>query len=589
MGHPSGRENVVKSVVTQMDTLDFLTPDTEQIRHQIFNILDSYSHEWDVLAELTQNAIDAVRQVDPEKGRLELTVNAATREISLSDNGIGVDSNQIQKLLRPFGTNKTGKPKQIGEKGVGLKFVIFSSSTFTLESSDSNGAFRATIRDASAWLASTGESSLQLSLEKDIEPKTQGTAVTVLLGDAAHPLFNYSFEDLIFILRTKTAVGDTGFIWDDPLNCDIKFTYFDKAGNRSSKTIECRYLLPTEPLKGQGTEDLDVFQEWLRVADRSDLEKRKRLLNKIVWTKGKRVQGGREIRYWSCFVPRRDYWNKLSNAVKVSVEADNDTEISEEKPGVGFTGGLETATKGMPTGISLELKPRGEAGYLPGFYMLVDDPSLKFDIGRKSIHGRQQGSLKELAFENFREYLNKVRKYLGGDIDTETADWDRDEIFSEIDQLPNLNSNETRFVKRPNAQEATVAALFFERVGRGDFSELRPLVSGYKDRYDLYALWKNRRIVLEFKYDLSGLLKDFGDERKMFNEINAVVLWEVTENDRTAAARRGMTIDPVQNSPLVTQTAFPHSSQRLSLGDVNPIFIIEMKRLVDKAGDSPAN
>jgi len=567
-----------------MNALDFLTPDTEQIRHQIWNILDSYSHEWDVPAELTQNAIDAIRQANAEKGRLELTVNAATQEISLSDNGIGVDSTQIQKLLRPFGTNKTGKARQIGEKGVGLKFVIFSTSQFSLESSDEHGAFGVSIQDAASWLASGSGNSLTLTLEKSPEIKKLGTTVTLKLSDPSHSLFNYSFEDLIFILRTKTAVGDTGYIWDDPLNCEITFTYFDKGGNRSSRIFECRYLLPTEPLKGQGTEELDAFQEWLRAADRSDLEKRKRLLNKIVWTKGKRNQGGREIRYWSCFVPRREYWNKLSAAVKVGPESTDESESTEVKPGVGFTGGLETATKGMPTGISLELKPRGEAGYLPGFYMLVDDPSLKFDIGRKSIHGRQQGTLKELAFESFREYLNKVRKYLGGDIDTEVTTWDRDQIFAEIEQLPNLNSTETRFIKRPNAQEATVAALFFERIGRGDFEEFRPLVSGYKDRYDLYGFWKNRRMVLEFKYDLTGLLKDFSDERKMFNEINAVVLWEITEFDRTLAARRGMTIDPVQSSPLITQTAFPLASQRLSLGDVSPIFIIEMKRIVDTAG-----
>src|SRR5581483_1970844 len=452
-----------------MNAIDFLTPDTEQIRHQIRNILDSYSHEWDVLAELTQNSIDAIRQADPEKGRLELIVNAGNREIALSDNGVGVDSTQIQNLLRQFGTNKVGRNKQIGEKGVGLKFVIFSSSHFELISSDSTGTFAAIVDDAAAWLASNGNESLPLRLDSIPDGQAPGTTIKVQLSDSDHPLFNYSFEDLIFLLRTKTAVGDTGFIWDEPLNCDIRFTYFDKAGKRSSRTFDCRYLVPTEPLKDHGTEELDTFQEWLLAGDRSDLEKRKRLLNKIVWTKGKRVQAGREIRYWSCFVPKRDFWNKLSAAVNVQADPDDELEAQVEKPGVGFTGGLETATKGMPTGIPLELKGRGEAGYLPNFYMLVDDPSLKFDIGRKSIHGRQQGSLKELAYQNFREYLNKVRKYLGGDIETDTTAWDRDEIFSEIEQLPDFNSKETRFVKRPNAQEATIAALFFERIGKGDF------------------------------------------------------------------------------------------------------------------------
>jgi hypothetical protein len=123
--------------------------------------------------------------------------------------------------------------------------------------------------------------------------------------------------------------------------------------------------------------------------------------------------------------------------------------------------------------------------------------------------------------------------------------------------------------------------MFFERVGKGDFADVGPLISGYKDRYDLYARWKNRRIVIEFKYDLNGLLKDFNEEKKMFNEINVVVLWEVTEEDRTLAARRGMTIEPVQSTPLVEQQVFPHANYRLTLGDVTPMFIVEMKQIVD--------
>jgi molecular chaperone HtpG len=408
-----------------------------------------------------------------------------------------------------------------------------------------------------------------------------GTRVELVVSAAEYPIFNYSFEDLIFLLRTKTAIGDTGYIWDQPLNCDVTVTYFDKGGKRFSKAFDCRYLLPTEPLKGAGVEELDEFQRWLKDGtDKSDQEKRRKLLNKIVWTSGKKIKSGREIRYWSCFVPRREYWTKLSSAVGVVVDPEDGNGHADSHPGVGFTGGFQTATKGMPTGITIELKPRGSGGYVPNFFVLVDDPSLRFDIGRKSVHGRQQGLLKELAYENFREYINHVRRYLGGDIDTETGDWDRDETFAEVEGLPNLSSQSSRFVKRPNAQEATVAALFFEQLGRGAFSGLSPLISGYKDRYDLYARWKNRRVVIEFKFDLSGLFNDFNEERKMFNEINVVVVWEVTEQDRTLAARRAMNIEPVQTSPLVEQQAFPNANHRLTLGDVNPIYIVEMKQLI---------
>ncbi|MGA7339029.1 MAG: ATP-binding protein [Terracidiphilus sp.] len=560
---------------------DFLTPDNDQIRHQIKGILKSYSHEWDLLAELTQNSVDAIRASDVEKGRIELTFDASARKIAIRDNGTGIDPKKIKKLLRPFGTDKDGKPNQIGEMGVGLKFVIFSSASFLLESNGAKGACTARIDDAAAWVSSASAEPLELDLIETASNGSHGTLVEAVLSAPDHPLLDYSFEDLIFLLRTKTAIGDTGFIWEQPLNCDITFVYYDRSGKKSSRAFDCRYLLPIEPLKGSGVEELDAFEKWLKDGDRSDQEKRRKLLNKIVWTKGKKFQGGREIGYWSCFVPRREFWQRLSSLAGVTVDGENAESPVEQHPGVGFSGGFQTATKGMPTGIAIELKPRGSAGYVPNFFVLVDDPSLHFDIGRKFVHGKQQGFLRQIAYENFREYINNVRKYLGGDIDTETGDWDRDETFAEVDGLPNLNSEKSRFVKRPNAQEATVAGMFFEQIGRGEFAEVSPLISGYKERYDLYARWKNRRVVIEFKYDLNGLLNDFDEEKKMFNEINVVVLWELTEEDRRLAARRGMTIEPVQTTPLVEHQVFPHANHRLSLGDVTPIYVVEMRRIVD--------
>jgi len=564
-----------------MSKIDFLTPDSDQIRHQIKGILKSYSHEWDLLAELTQNSVDAIRESDVEKGRIELTFDASARKVVISDNGTGIDPKQIKKLLRPFGTDKDGKPNQIGEMGVGLKFVIFSSASFLLETSGAGGACTAKIDDAANWVGSTSTDPLEMDLVEKGTNEAAGTRVEVILSDPNHPLLDYSFDELIFLLRTKTAIGDTGFIWEQPLNCDMTFVYFDKSGKRSSRAFDCRYLLPTEPLKGAGCEELDAFQAWLKEDDRSDQEKRRKLLNKIVWTQGKRVQNAREIRYWSCFVPRREFWQKLSSAAGVTSNGEDAENPIDQHPGVGFSGGFQTATKGMPTGIAIELKPRGSAGYVPNFFILVDDPMLRFDIGRKSVHGRQQGVLRQIAYENFREYINNVRKYLGGDIDTETGNWDRDETFAEVDGLPNLGSKHSRFVKRPNAQEATIAGMFFEQIGMGGFPEVSPLISGYKQRYDLYARWKNRRIVIEFKFDLDGLLKDFNEEKKMFNEIDVVVLWQVTEEDRRLAARRGMTVEPVHATPLVEQQVFPHSNHRLGLGDVKPIYIVEMKQIVD--------
>jgi Histidine kinase-, DNA gyrase B-, and HSP90-like ATPase len=499
---------------------EFLRPDNEQIRHQIRGVLDSYSHEWDLLSELLQNSVDAIREKDSGKGHISLLIDAPAKLIRVRDNGTGIDPTQITRLMRPFGTNKSSKPRQIGEKGVGLKFVMFSSSKIQISTKSAEGACTAIVLDAAAWLNSENKSPLLLTVRPESHLVSVGTEVEITISDPEHPVFGFSFTELTFLLRTRTACGDTGCIWDDPLDADTEFTHVDKSGAKQATEFECRYLLPVESANKNEYISIDEFQAWMKESDRSDTEKRRKLLNKIVFAKGKKRQGGREIRYWSCFVPRREFWKVLSQKFGIVFPADEDTSLSiEEIYGLGFNGGFSTSTKGMPTGISIEMKPRGSAGYVPNFFIIVDDPSLRFDIGRKSIQGRQQGMLREIAYENFREYINKARKYMGGAVDPDTTGWDRDEVFEEVNGLPDLNSKVSRFVKRPNSQEATVAAMFFEQLGRGDFKDLYPLISGYKGRYDLYAKWKSRRVVLEFKFDLAGLFRDFTDERKLFDEI----------------------------------------------------------------------
>ncbi|MBV1795863.1 ATP-binding protein [Siccirubricoccus sp. G192] len=558
---------------------EFLQPDNEEIRHQIRGVLDSYSHEWDLLSELLQNSVDAIREKTSGKGHISLLVDAPARIIRVRDNGVGINPAEIARLLRPFGTNKSNKPKQIGEKGVGLKFVMFSSSKLKVSTNGANGPCTASIVDAASWLNSENQRPLLLTVVGGSEI-AEGTEVEITIDDENHPVFNYSFFELLFLLRTRTACGDTGFIWDDLLDADTKFTHIDKGGKVQESEFECRYLLPTECANKNEYVSIDDFQAWLKESDRSDTEKRRRLMNKIVFARGKKRQGGREIRYWSCFVPRREFWKALSQNFGIEYPEDDGDLSIEELLGVGFSGGFSTSTKGMPTGISIEMKPRGSAGYVPNFFIIVDDPSLRFDIGRKSIQGRQQGMLREIAYENFREYINRTRKYMGGAVDSDATGWDRDELFEEINELPDLGSDKSRFLKRPNSQEATVAAMFFEQIGRGEFQELYPLISGYKGRYDLYAKWKNRRVVLEFKYDLAGLFRDFSDEKKMFDEINVVVIWEVTENDRILAARRAMTVEEVEGSSFAVKQIFPGVTKTLSLGDVNPINVIELKPLL---------
>ena len=139
-----------------------------------------------------------------------------------------------------------------------------------------------------------------------------------------------------------------------------------------------------------------------------------------------------------------------------------------------------------------------------------------------------------------------------------------------------MKLDSTRFLKRPKGQEATVAALFYEYLGDGGFEGFSPYISGYRDRYDLTGRVGKKNLVIEFKYDLLGLFKDFAITRKLFNELNVVVVWEITEGDRQRAADRGIEIEEIDGEAEV----FPEATHELIIDSCAPVEVVEMKALL---------
>ena len=58
-----------------MPKIDFLQQTTRQVKKSIKDIDDSYNNEWDVLAELCQNSVDAIRKRGIKKGEIKLFTN----------------------------------------------------------------------------------------------------------------------------------------------------------------------------------------------------------------------------------------------------------------------------------------------------------------------------------------------------------------------------------------------------------------------------------------------------------------------------------------------------------------------------------
>jgi DNA topoisomerase VI subunit B len=120
-------------IVIQQETIsNFLSPGIEQIRQSIRDIDDSYNNEWDILAELLQNSVDAIRETERSRGKITIEVDARQESIRIVDDGVGIEPEHLAPLLRPFATKKGDNSRTVGEKGVGLTFAIFASDYFEI-------------------------------------------------------------------------------------------------------------------------------------------------------------------------------------------------------------------------------------------------------------------------------------------------------------------------------------------------------------------------------------------------------------------------------------------------------------------------
>lgn len=580
-----------------MAELEFLKFPVTIIRRSIKDIDSSYRNPWDIYAELAQNAVDAIRKVqfkDGETGRINIEINAQNKSIVFEDNGCGISKHDLPSFLSLFSSGKDGDSLTVGEKGVGLKFVYFSSKYFEITSSDGTTGARAVIKDARLWKNATTDELLKLDFE-ELSGIPRGTKVILndidLYNDDdidSVSIFKLSFEQLKYVLRTKTYLGNTISIWktDEPkISIDLKYT--DANGSSYQENLDNSYALPTEVLKQSDLLDIKDFEQWLKLKDRTDTEKRNKLLGKVLTMKGDYLHNGyRKIYYYACFLPTRRDWDQINEANHL-LPKDADEDFSSMYHYCLFNNGIYTAIKGMPTGISIENPNTGNAGYWPNCFMIFQDDALKFDIGRKSIHGKTQSIYQTKAKEIFNNFTKYVTKYSTAVPTTViyTSNFDRYSIRQEVEKIVDLQTSNVSFAKLPSEQEAAVSAIFFELIGNGIIDDIKPIYLGYRQKYDLYANYIPKTGApqfkfFEFKSHLRNLTKDFSEARKVFDEMDYVICWDVNDDDIQALSTFGIGCEEISVGTLHTLDCPKSVTHRLTIPNCNPVYVIDLKKLM---------
>lgn len=133
----------------EIDVDDLISP--PNIRKLVQKTVDTYPLDWKVVHEAVQNAKDAIQKTG-NPGVIDVVLNVTENRVTVSDNGCGFPYD-----LDLLGIGGTDKDEEYdwrinGNQGVGIKAVIFSTSSFKLASVVDGRRWEAWIEGANGYL-----------------------------------------------------------------------------------------------------------------------------------------------------------------------------------------------------------------------------------------------------------------------------------------------------------------------------------------------------------------------------------------------------------------------------------------------------
>lgn len=559
-------------------------------KKKIEEVLRAYRHSWDVVAELTQNSVDAIlietkHRNDDYVPFIDLTINPNT--ITFKDNGCGISTEKIEHVLIPD-TSLKKMGESYGYKGYGLTFIAFISNKIKITSVHNNKKSVIEYRDLFQWICNQADQTTLApykfeTIDTDEQNGTQ-IEITLPIGEyeskfdglaSFDNIFDWllNIKQLSYILRTKTFVGNVNKIFaNDSSNHPAIKVYVNYIHDNSRHEILNKYLTPLESdfLKAGQVFNLKDYQKIYYDGQSSDQQKRFRGL----YTEFLNQQIGTVKKFdFDVFVLvcGKRAMTKLAEEFGF-IDTENHMSTKEST-------GIFLAINGMPTGIKLDKWER-KGNFLLRYFVIVNVKNLsisgQLDPGRKGITN-YYADLIANHVENLintskckdNDTLKTYAKFLAETSvsDTEDPD-DEDDYVYESKEIINrwkangdLNSPFSNLLYKP-LDENGVIAIFYELIaknklfgyktlyisqsaaydvafnykidaGQYQFDENNPLGIGVKYKnITIEDTFENKEkfILGEFKLRVQDILKDFESGVKKPEDINLVIAWDFDQN-----------------------------------------------------------
>ncbi len=547
--------------------------------------------------------------------RAETSVYYSTGEIGqlgVSDTGVGMTREQVEKALAPNMTFKKGHPKLIGEKGLGLTFCAFRANKIVMRTSTGDGFIHTVVFEGGRdWVEG----------RRDTRPMVVATSVAESSGSFTRVTANdvcsdFELEEhrLRHLLLTKTALGSTFPLWPELVSKNAKISIslriIESDGAEKSQSLEHSFWHPADRLAHRKS-----------LAEIRELAKNNKLRDFKGWgltdKRKAALSNGKPAYFYTLMLSIPEYDKLAADADLLSrykVRQREAERAGGEIPHADEPGdvepGIYLSVRGMPTGISLPF-PTGttEAGYWNNFYFLVEADWLTFDAGRKVVPGRTQEVIKRACKTIWDEMRAWKTRFVGNEGEDSVDQFaEAQKAHNRLDRVkafPDLKLGKVPFAKEPRTEQATIA-LFHEILGRGLLKGYHTIDINTASTYDavvrysvaaddvgLQALqmWREKLnkktaqsidifpLNVEYKFEALGILDDLADKAKYLEQIDLIVCWTC---DDGGFEKAGAAVYPVERDAELFNGASKRIEFGASFSSQRVVYVVELEGLVNR-------
>ncbi|MEI6641037.1 MAG: hypothetical protein WCL10_03310 [Novosphingobium sp.] len=565
----------------------------DQNRRIVSNILKSYTGYFDLFSELIQNALDAMEaksrtEANGYRPEIWIHIDIQGSKIRVVDNGVGMDAHQLRYFAKPNVSFK--KPREYrGQKGVGANFLAYGFSLIRIHTRKDRQEYAVNLRQGRQWAQDQHDTvprpkfSTELFGIPELSQGQDGTAVEVVVGGVSGERpkrFDWigarTAQQWADVLRIKTPIGGI-YLRTSSLSPIVNVKVTDSSGNVTFTTLsKPEYYYPHEmaDIKVGAVTDIEKALHGLQG---STDERYARLDSQY-----KRLDCLWEI-YDTKQIVDEDWWfsKTLDDDQRALVRKHNVViysaflrsakmwgELNEEILGLNkgqrvIRGGLQLASDFMAQGDLTIIPLTSTIGYQANTHIIVHFMDGSPDMGRKAFQPELEELAKRLAVQCvniFKRYLQNLKPDSGAVAitpDKELHEWKRaQEQYRDRKSLSFKAANGNITLLSEPQQEQDVIALFHQLIGLNLIRGIKFFSTSQSERYDsLYLLdydpdedirysktnnplgigpdstlpYPSEPRVLEYKYDLDALTRDFANDVKYPKHINFVVFWKATK------------------------------------------------------------